>query len=117
MWTKAIAAAFKDIKEHMTQAPILCLSDFSKVFEVTCDASGVEIRGVLSQESHPIAFFSEKLNDARLCYSTYDKEFYAVIQALRHWRYYLLLQEFVLFSNHKTLKFHDAQKKLNAPHS
>ena len=84
VWTKATATAFKDLKEHMTQAPVLCLPDFSKVFKVTCDASGVGIGGVLSQESHPIAFFSEKLNDARLRYSTYDKEFYAVIQALRY---------------------------------
>ena len=117
VWTKAAATAFKDLKEHMTRAPVLCLPDFSKVFEVTCDASGVGIGGVLSQESHPIAFFSEKLNDARLRYSTYDKEFYAVIQALRHWRHYLLHQEFVLFSDHEALKFLHAQKKLNARHN
>jgi len=33
---------------------------------------------VLSQESHLVAYFSEKLNDARQQYSTYDKEFYMV---------------------------------------
>jgi len=61
------------------EALVMRLPDFSKAFEVTCDASWLAIGGVLSQESHPIAYFSEKLNDTWQQYSTYDKEFYAVI--------------------------------------
>ena len=68
----------------MTQAPVLSFPDFSKVFEVTCDASGIGIGGVLSQEGHPVEFFSEKLNDTRRRYTTYDKELYSIIQALKY---------------------------------
>ena len=84
LWTEAAEQAFERVKALITQAPILRLPDFAKVFEVACDALGVGIGGVLSQEGHPIEYFSEKLNDVRLRYSTYDREFYALIQALKH---------------------------------
>uniref|UniRef100_A0A2N9EYR8 Reverse transcriptase domain-containing protein n=1 Tax=Fagus sylvatica TaxID=28930 RepID=A0A2N9EYR8_FAGSY len=47
------------------------------------------ISGVLSQKRHPIAYFSEKLNDAKLRYSTYDKEFYAVVKYLQRYSFAL----------------------------
>jgi hypothetical protein len=102
-WTQEAAKAFKFIKKRMTKAPVMRLPNFSKVFEVECDASGVGIGGVLSQEHHPVAYFSEKLNDSKQRYSTYDKELYAVVQALRYWLHYLLPQEFVLYSDHEAL--------------
>ena len=35
----------------------------------------MDIGVVVSQEEKPIAYFSEKLNEARQKYSVYDKEF------------------------------------------
>jgi len=72
---------------------------------VECDGSGVGIEAVLSQAKWPIAFFSEKLNEAKRKYSTYDKEFYAIVRALEHWRHYLVGAEFILHSDHEALKF------------
>jgi len=115
-WTKAATKTFQEIKERMTEAHVMRLPGFTKVFEITCDASDVGIGGVLSQEKHHVAYFSEKLNDARQRYSTYDKEFYAVVQALRNWRHYLLPQEFVIYSDHEALKYLNSQKKLNSRH-
>ncbi|KAD7117017.1 hypothetical protein E3N88_04285 [Mikania micrantha] len=62
-------------------------------------------------------FFSEKLSDARQKYSTYDKEFYAIIRSLEYWRHYLLPSEFILFSDHQALRFINGQHKLNPRHA
>jgi len=62
-WIPAATRVFTEIKGRMTKAPVMRLSDFLKLFEVTCDASGIALGGVLSHENHPVAYFSEKLND------------------------------------------------------
>ena len=115
--SNAASQTFREIKVKMTETLVLRYPDFIKVFEVSCDASGVGIGGVLSQEGNPIALFSEKLNDAKRRYSTYGKEFYAIVQSLRFWRFYLLHIEFVLFSDHQALRYLNSQKKLNTRHA
>ena len=67
------------MKRKITEQPILVLPDFQKTFQVKCDASGFAIGAVLSQEEMPKAYLSEKLNEVKVKYSTYDKEFYAII--------------------------------------
>ena len=96
---------------------MLALPSFDKVFEVECDASGGGIGAVLTQEGRPLAFFSEKLSDARTKYSTYDKEFFAIIRALEHWTHYLIAKEFILHSDHEALKYIQGQHKLNPRHA
>jgi len=38
------------------------------------------------------------------------------MQALRYWHNYLIYKEFVLFSEHESLKYINSQKKLNYRH-
>ena len=63
------------------------------------------IGGVLTQKGKPLAFFSEKLRDSRRKYSTYDKEFYAIVRCIKYWSPYLVASEFILHSDHETLKY------------
>ncbi|GKB54830.1 RNA-directed DNA polymerase [Tanacetum coccineum] len=116
-WSQEAEAAFSLLKSKVTEAPVLILPDFEEVFEVHCDASGVGIGGVISQKSRPIAFFSEKLNDTRRKYSTYDKEFYAIVRSLEYWRHYLVSKEFILYSDHEALKYINGQHKLKPRHA
>lgn len=109
--------AFELIKEKLTSVPILVLPDFSLPFELHCDASKLGIGGVLSQQGRPVAFFSEKLAGARGRYSAYDVEFYAIVQAIKHWRHYLIHREFVLFTYHDALRHLDSQAKVSARHA
>ena len=53
------------LKKKITKKTILALPNFVKIFQVETDASGVAIGVVLSQEQRPIAYFSEKLNEAK----------------------------------------------------
>ncbi|XP_059441865.1 uncharacterized protein LOC132174190 [Corylus avellana] len=77
----------------------------------------VGIGAVLSQGGRPVAFFSEKLSGSRLNYSTYDVEFYALVQSLRHWSSYLAYNDFILYSDLEVLKHLNSQDKLSSRHA
>jgi hypothetical protein len=116
-WGEAQEKAFEELKMKLTTAPLLALPDFGKTFEIECDASGIGIGGVLMQERRPIAYFSEKLSGPTLNYSVYDKELYALVRSLETWQHYLLPKEFVIHSDHESLKHLKGQLKLNRRHA
>nr|GEX80559.1 hypothetical protein [Tanacetum cinerariifolium] len=106
--TKEAQKTFDIVKRKMAEAPVLVLPDFEKIFEVECDTSNVGIGRVLSQGGKPVAFFSEKLNDSKRKYATYDKEFYAIIRTVEHW--IVATPNGLSFSNHIHFLKHKAGK-------
>ena len=115
-WGRAQEESFQAIKHKLINPPLLALPNFDKPFEVECDASGMGIGAVLMQDKRPIAYFSEKLSGGALNYPTYDKEMYKLVRALETWQHYLLPREFVVNTDHESLKHLKAQHKLNKRH-
>ena len=69
------------------------------------------------QEGRPVAYFSEKLSGAALNYPTYDKELYALVRTLETWQHYLWPKEFVIHTDHESLKHLKRQHKLSRRHA
>jgi len=57
--------AFIEIKKRIVSVVVMRLPNFFKILEVACDAFKIGIGGVLVQEGHPVAYFSEKLNETK----------------------------------------------------
>jgi hypothetical protein len=116
-WGSDQDRAFIEIKEKLCGAPLLALPNFSKTFEIECDASGIGIGAVLMQKKRPTTYFSEKLNRAALNYPISDKELYALVRALETWQHYLWPKEFVIHTDHESLKHLKGEGKLNRRHA
>jgi len=116
-WGEKQENVFQRIKFLLTNAPILSLLDFSKPFELKCDASGVGISVLLLHSGHSISYFNEKLRGVTLNYPTYDKEYYALVRTLQTWKHYLVSQEFIIHSDHESLKYLKGHHKLNKRHA
>jgi hypothetical protein len=52
-----------------------------------------------------------------LNYSTYDRELYALVRRIETWQHYLWPKEFVIHSDHESLKHIRSQEKLNRRHA
>jgi hypothetical protein len=61
-WPPEADAAFQTLKQAMCSIHVLALPDFEVPFEIESDACEKGVGAVLSQNGHPIAFFSKALS-------------------------------------------------------
>jgi len=87
-WGAEEQSAFDSLKERITTAPILVLSDNLRPFQIKADSSDFATGAVLSQQLpednkwHPIAFLSKSLSLVEQNYEIHDKEMLAIVRAL-----------------------------------
>ncbi len=108
VWTETEQKAFNSLRHALTNAPILSYPDFSKEFLLFTDASNTAIGCVLSQlnadnKESVIAYSSHVLTSTEKRWSTYDRELWAIVWSIRHFRQYLMGHSFRIITAHKPL--------------
>lgn len=107
VWSKEAQDAFLDIRSCLVTSPILSCPDFSKSFVISCDASGVGVGAVLSQESNQgevvVAYASRTLSKQEQKYSATERECLAVIWAVERFRPYVEGTKFKVITDHYSL--------------
>src|SRR5664279_3207522 len=112
-WTDSCEACFQELKKRLVSAPVLCLPDLEKDFQVYCDASRQGLGSVLMQEGNVASYVSRELKKHEGNYPTHDLELASVVHALKTWRHYLMGKRCEVFTDDKSLKYIFTQKELN----
>ncbi|KAJ9557386.1 hypothetical protein OSB04_012000 [Centaurea solstitialis] len=112
-WNSQAEHAFSELKRSLTQTPVLAFPNFSEPFTIETDASGVGVGDVLTQNKHPIAYFSKALGPRHMRLATYERELLAIVAAIDRWRGYVMGRLFVIKTDHQALKHILDQKECN----
>lgn len=106
-WNESCEAAFTQLHEALTTAPILALPEPECRFIVDTDTSDMGLGVVLSQEREEgervVAYYSRALHRAERNYCVTRCQLLACITVLHHFRPYLYGRFFLLRTDHASL--------------
>jgi hypothetical protein len=57
-WTAKCESSFQELKQQLTTAPVLVMTDMEKQFLIYCDASGQGLGCILMKDGHVVAYAS-----------------------------------------------------------
>ena len=118
-WGSEEETTFNKLKEALTSAPILQVFNEDKPHEVWLDASDYAVGATLvyqdddSKQWLPVEYLSHCLSMSNQNCDTTNREFVAVLSALKHWHHYLLGAHFVVCSDHASLRWLQSQPQLS----
>ena len=101
--------AFESIKNAITRSPVLVNLDYVKDFMIFSFASEDTIASVLLQKNiegfeQPIAFMSRALQNSELKYTIMEKQAYALVKSLKHFRTYIGYSKAIGYVPHTVVK-------------
>ncbi|CAM1292350.1 Uncharacterised protein r2_g155 [Pycnogonum litorale] len=108
LWDDRSIKSFDDSKSALLNSVTLPHPDpNAKEYQIVCDASSFAIGAALHQmvngQATPLHFFSKKLTNTQLSYSTYDRELLAAYLAVLKFRHWIEGRQITLFTDHKPL--------------
>lgn len=107
-WTTECQEAFDELKERLTNAPILAYAQYDRPFIMKTDASNTAIGHELLQiqddgHPHPILYGSRSLSKHERNWSVTMKELLAVVWSVKHNISYLRGTKFKIITDHAAL--------------
>jgi len=108
-WDELCDAAFKELKGRLISSPILSFPKEDGQFILDTDTSNHGIGAVLSQvqegEEKVIAYYSRVFSKTERNYCVTRKELLAVVSSIKFFHHYLYGREFVVRTDHISLKW------------
>ena len=102
--------SFNALKQALVKPPVLRFPNFELPFVLVTDASQLGMGACLMQKHgrnmHPVAFYSRKWKEKspdETKMATIDKEAFAVVSSLMHFRYLILGYDVTVYTDHKPL--------------
>ena len=119
-WSEEVEAAFKELKDHCTKAPILAYADYLHPFKIHTDASGLGLGAVLYQTQDDgldrvISYASRTLSKSEQRYPAHKLEFLGLKWAVtERFHEYLYGNTFDVHTDNNLLTYVLTTAKLDA---
>ena len=102
-------SSFEKIKSRLVEAPIIAKPNWTKEFEIMCDASDYAMGVVLGQKTdkmfRAINYASKTFNEDQENYSTIEKEMLAIVFACEKFRPCILGSHVIIHTDHAAIKY------------
>jgi transposase InsO family protein len=103
VWTDVHTKAFNEMKALMAQDCLLSYPDPNIPYDIETDASDYQMGAVIKQNGRPVAYFSRKLRDAQLNYTTIEKETLSIVECLREFHSMLYGARITIYTDHQNM--------------